>query len=159
MSFEVNLDGVEPWGGGVLRKGIHRIRVIEEEIDTSGDHPVVAIQIEATSGEEVGSTLRDWIHYTEKTKGRIAAIYKAFGVKVPEGNFKWIPLLSREAEVVVDEEPRRDGKTDSEGNVLMSSSVRAYRAAGSDPIHTVKQAFPGASVIDADPGPEPDIPF
>lgn len=124
MSFKLSLDDVEAWkpGGVILRTGTHPIRVVDEEVKLPGaegstsDHPVVVLTLEAIGGEEKGGEVRDWVHVTEKTLGRIAQIYEAFKVEVPSGEFEWIPLKGRQAKAVVREKPGRNdpSKTFSE---------------------------------------------
>jgi hypothetical protein len=150
MTFELNLDGVEPWksGGLILRSGTHPVKVVEEEIDTTGDHPVVKVQMVAIGGEEKDAEIRDWIHVTKNSLGRIAQIYEAFGVEVPSGAFKWIPLKGRQAKIVVREEPKRDDPD------RMVSVVKGYSAlSASDAIGEAATAL-GASPVEDD-----DIPF
>jgi hypothetical protein len=152
MSFKLSLDGVEPWkaGGVILRSGNHPITVVDEEIDTSGDHPVVMLQMEAIGGEETGGEIRDWIHITDKSLGRVAQIYEAFGIQVPEGEFEWIALKGRNATVLVREEPRRDDPSKK------SSKVKGYSAISD--LAALKDTF-GAEEIPGSTGAEDDIPF
>lgn len=163
MSFKLNLDDVDPWkpGGVILNRGTHPIRVVDEEVDTSGDHPVVKVQLEAIGGEEKGGGVRDWIHVTQNTLGRIAQIYAAFKIKVPEGEFTWIPIKDKEAKVFVDKVPRRDGQLDEEGNVKLVSEVKSYMALaeGDEVVEKVKEAFDATEVPGAGGADDEDIPF
>lgn len=126
MTFKLSLDDVEPWkaGGVILNPGTHPVRVVDEEVKLDGDHPVVLITLEATAGEEKGGEIRDWIHVTENTLGRIAQIYQAFGVEIPSGEFEWISLRDRRAKAVVREVPGRDDPSKK------FSEVKAYLALG-----------------------------
>jgi hypothetical protein len=159
VSFKLSLDDVEPWtpGGMILGPGAHPIRVVEEEVDESGDHPVVKVQMVATGGEEKGGEIRDWIHVTEKTLGRIAQIYKAFGIEVPAGEFEWIPIDDKEAKIIVVKEPRRDGEKDDQGNVKLVSEVKAYAplSDADKAVQGTKDAFAATEVK----GKDDDIPF
>lgn len=163
MSFKLSLDDVEAWtpGGVILNPGTHPIRVVDEEVDLSGDHPVVKVQLEAIGGEEQGGEIRDWIHVTEKTLGRIAQIYTAFGVEIPSGEFTWIPIKGKQAKAIVRKEDRRDGKTDDKGNVLKVSEVKAYVVLGTDDaaIAAVKEGFDATEVPGSGGGKDDDIPF
>lgn len=144
MTFELNLDGVEAWkpGGVILRAGTHPVRCVDEEIDTKGDHPVVTLHLEAIGGEEKGGEIRDWIHVTEASLGKVAQMYEAFGVEVPAGSFKWIPVKGRQAKALVREEPKYDdpSKTVSKvkGYMPLSEIAGGFEATGAsddnDPI-------------------------
>lgn len=151
MTFELNLDGVDAWGSSIiLRPGTHPVKVVDEEIDTSGDHPVVKVQMEAIGGEEAGGEIRDWIHVTQNTKGRIVQIYKAFGVEIPSGTFKWVSLKGKRAKILVREEPKR-----SEPDKKVSQ-VKTYMPLGADDVaDVVTDAFSGNSAGASDD----DIPF
>lgn len=163
MSFKLSLDDVEAWKGGglILGRGTHRIKCVDEEIDESGNHPVVKLQLVATGGEEAGGEIRDWIHVTEKTLGRIAQIYKGFKVDVPSGEFEWIPLKGRQASIFVDKAPRRDGELDSEGNVKLISEVKSYSPLSEDAeaVERVAKEFGATEVAGKSGGVEEDIPF
>lgn len=152
MSFKLSLDDVEPWkaGGVILNPGTHPIRVVEEEVKLDGDHPVVLITLEAIGGEEKGGEIRDWIHVTENTLGRIAQIYEAFGVQVPSGEFEWIPLKSKQAKAVVRNVPGRDdpSKTFSEVKSYLPLSADDAAIAG------LEETFDAKPVDD-----DKDIPF
>lgn len=162
MSFKLSLDDVEPWkpGGVILNPGTHPIRVVDEEVKTDGDHPVVLVTLEAIGGEEQGGEIRDWIHVTENTLGRIAQIYEAFKVEVPSGEFEWIPIKGKQAKAVVRKEDRRDGKTDDQGRVLKVSEVKSYIALGeSDEVaERLKEEF-GATEVGSGGAKDDDIPF
>lgn len=154
MSFKLSLDDVEPWKGGgvILRTGTHPIRVVDEEIKLDGDHPVVVVTLQATGGDEKGGEIRDWIHVTEASLGRVAQIYEAFQVKVPSGEFEWIPLKGKAAKAVVREKPGRDDPSKS------FSEVAAYTAlTDADVVDGVKEAFGGTEVSGGSDGK--DIPF
>jgi hypothetical protein len=157
MSFKISLDDVEPWKGGgvILNPGTHPIVVVDEEVDLEGDHPVVKVQLEAIGGDEKGGEIRDWIHVTEKTLGRIAQIYEAFGIDIPSGEFEWIPLKGKRAKAIIRKEPRRDGELDeATGKVKLVSEVKSYVPLGeSDAVDQVKDAF------DATEADDKDIPF
>lgn len=152
MSFKLSLDDVEPWkpGGVILNPGTHPVRVVDEEIKLDGDHPVVLVTLEAIGGDEKGGEIRDWIHVTENTLGRIAQIYQAFKVAVPSGEFTWIPLKGKQAKAVVREVPGRDDPSKK------FSEVKSYIALGEDEaaVAGVEEAF-GAKPVDDDR----DIPF
>lgn len=152
MSFKLSLDDVEPWKGGgvILRTGSHPIRVVDEEVKTDGDHPVVVVTLEAIGGEEKGGEIRDWIHVTEASLGRVAQIYEAFKVEVPSGEFEWIPLKGRQAKAIVREKPGRD---DPE---KMFSEVASYvpLAEGDAVVADLEKAFDAKPVDD-----DKDIPF
>lgn len=155
MTFKLSLDGVEAWkaGGVILNPGNHVVTVVDEEIDTSGDHPVVMLQMEAISGEEQGGEIRDWIHITNKSLGRVAMLYEAFGVAVPEGEFEWISLKGKNTKIVVREEPRKDDPSKNR------SVVKAYSPlAGDADVAAVAKAF-DAEPIPGATGAEDDIPF
>lgn len=153
MTFKLNLDDVEPWSGSgvILAPGTHPVVVRNEEIDETGDHPVVMVQMEAIGGEEKGGEIRDWIHVTKNTLGRIAQIYKAFGVDHPSGEFTWIPLLGKQAKVVVRNEPKRDEPSKTR------TVVKGYAELSG--VDLVAAAFDATPIENGDPGPEPDIPF
>lgn len=152
MSFKLSLDDVEPWkpGGVILNPGTHPIKVVNEEVKLDGDHPVVLVTLEATGGEEKGGEIRDWIHVTENTLGRIAQIYEAFNVEIPSGEFTWIPLLNRSAKAVVREVPGRDDpdKKFSEVKSYLPLSESDAAVAG------FEEAFDAKPVDD-----DKDIPF
>lgn len=166
MSFKLSLDDVEPWkaGGVILGPGTHPIKVVEEEIEYKGEgddkHPVVKVQMVAVGGEEEGGEIRDWIHVTENSLGRVAQIYEAFEVDVPGGEFTWIPLKDRIAKIVVRKEPRRDGKTGDNGQVLEVSGVKSYLPLTEDDkaVASLKETF-GATEVKSGGGVEDDIPF
>lgn len=164
-SFKLSLDDVEPWkpGGMILNPGTHHIRVVDEEVDLSGDHPVVKVQMVAVAGEEKGGEIRDWIHVTGKTLGRIAQIYKAFGIEIPSGEFEWISIDDKEAKVIIVKEPRRDGEKDDDGNVKLVSEVKAYAPLtdADRAVQGVKDAFGAteAQVSGAGSKKDDDIPF
>jgi hypothetical protein len=147
MTISLNLDGVEAWTGSVILKpGTHPVTVTNEEVDETGDHPVVVLQLEAIGGDEPGAEVRDWVHITANTLGRIAQLYKAFNVDVPSGDFNWIPVKGRNCKVLVREEPKRDDPSQ------MRTAVKAYLPlTGDAALLGVAQAF-GAKV-------EEDIPF
>lgn len=151
MTFELNLDGVDAWGSSIiLRSGTHPVKVVDEEIDTSGDHPVVKLQMEAIGGDEAGGEIRDWIHITEKTKGRIVQLYNAFGVEIPKGAFKWISLKGKRAKILVREEPKRNEPDKT------VSQVKTYMPLGADDVaDAVADAFAGSTASKTDD----DIPF
>lgn len=170
MGFKLSLDDVEAWKGGgvILNPGVHPIRVVDEEIKEpgkdgyEGDHPVVVLTLEAIGGEEQGGEIRDWIHVTENTLGRIAQIYEAFKVEVPSGEFEWIPLKGKQAKVVVRKEPRRDGKADPEtGKVYENSNVKSYTPLAGDGaiVDRLKEEFDATEVTGKTGGVEDDIPF
>lgn len=152
MTFKLSLDDVEPWkaGGVILNPGTHPIRVVEEEIKLDGDHPVVLLTLGAIGGEEKGGEIRDWVHVTENTLGRIAQIYEAFKVEVPSGEFEWIPLLNRQAKAVVRNVPGRDdpSKTFSEVKAYLQLAADEAAVAG------VEEQLGGTKVDD-----DKDIPF
>jgi hypothetical protein len=150
MSFKMSLDGVEPWKGGViLRTGTHPVRVVEEEVKLEGEHPVVLLTLEAIGGDEKGGEIRDWIHVTQKTLGRIAQIYEAFKIDVPSGEFTWIPLKGKQAKAVVREKPGRDDPS------KVFSEVASYvPLAAGDAVDAIKEGFNATEVAD-----DKDIPF
>lgn len=166
MSFKLSLDDVEPWktGGVILGPGTHPIKVVEEEIEYKGEgeekHPVVKLQLVAIGGEEEGGEIRDWVHVTPNSLGRVAQIYEAFEVEVPGGEFEWIPLLNRTAKAIVRRVPRRDGKTGDNGQVLNVSEVKGYAALTEEDkaIEGLKETF-GATEVKKTGGVEDDIPF
>lgn len=152
MSFKLSLDDVEPWkaGGVILNPGTHPIRVVDEEVKLDGDHPVVLVTLEAIGGEEKGGEIRDWIHVTENSLGRIAQIYEAFGVEIPSGEFEWIPLKGRSAKAVVRQSPGRDDPK------KMFSEVKAYLPLSEEDaaVAGLEEAFDAEQVKD-----DKDIPF
>jgi hypothetical protein len=157
VSFELNLDGVDAWSGSViLRAGNHPVTVVSEEIKKPGDenydsdHVTVMLQLEAIGGDEPGAELRDWVHITEKTKGRIVQIYTAFGIEIPKGNFQWIPLQGRNAKVLVREEPSRKDPAKT------VSVVKSYQRLTDDDlaVTAVQTSFDAKPVED-----DLDIPF
>lgn len=154
MSFKLSLDDVEPWKGGgvILRTGTHPIRVVDEEIKLDGDHPVVVVTLEAIGGDEKGGEIRDWIHVTENTLGRIAQIYEAFKVEVPAGEFEWIPLRGKQAKAVVREKPGRDDPSKTFSEVAAYSAI----ASGEEVAAQIKDGFEGATEVKDD---DKDIPF
>lgn len=154
MSFKLSLDDVEPWKGSgvILNPGVHPVRVVDEEIKLDGDHPVVLLTLEAIGGDEQGGEIRDWVHVTEKTLGRIAQIYEAFGVDVPAGEFEWIPVKGKQAKAVVRNVPGRDDPSKT------FSEVKSYvaLASGEAVAAEIEAGFEGAaSRVDDDK----DIPF
>lgn len=163
MGFKINLDDVEPWtpGGLILRAGSHPVRVVKEEIQEPGDegfdndHPVVILTLEAVGGEEKGGEIRDWVHITQEALGRVAQIYKAFGVKLPGGEFEWISLIGKgNAKAVVREKPgRRDpSKTFSE--------VASYDAlSDADRAASTLEEGMGAKPVASGQVRDEDIPF
>lgn len=152
MSFKISLDGVEPWKGGgvILRTGTHPVRVVDEEIKLDGDHPVVVVTLEAIGGDEKGGEIRDWIHVTEASLGRVAQIYEAFNVEVPAGEFEWISLMGKQAKAVVREKPGRDDPSKT------FSEVAAYSAllGGEEVAAQIEDGFNAEAVDD-----DKDIPF
>jgi hypothetical protein len=152
MTFKLSLDDVEPWkaGGVILNPGTHPVRVVDEEVKLDGQHPVVLITLEAIGGDEKGGEIRDWIHVTENTLGRIAQIYEAFNVEIPSGEFEWIPVKGKQSKAVVRNVPGRDDpdKTFSE--------VKAYLplTAEDEAISSVTEAFDAKPIDD-----DKDIPF
>jgi len=164
MSFKLSLDDVEPWkpGGVILRTGTHPIRVVEEEIKLPGqegstsDHPVVILTCEAIGGEERGGEIRDWVHVTENTLGRIAQIYEAFGVECPSGEFEWIPLKGRQAKAIVREKPGRNDPSKTFSEVASYVAL----AGGEEVAAKFEEAF-DAKPVEAGKGgaKDDDIPF
>jgi hypothetical protein len=151
-TFKLSLDDVEAWkaGGVILNAGTHPIRVVDEEVKLDGDHPVVLVTLEAIGGEEKGGEIRDWIHVTERTLGRIAQIYEAFGVEVPAGEFEWIPLKGKQSKAIVRNVPGRDDPSKT------FSEVKAYLPLSSEDAvaSAVEEAFDAKPVKD-----DKDIPF
>lgn len=145
--FKLNLDGVEPWkpSGVILGPGEHIVKVVDEEVDTSGDHPVVQLQMEAVSGDEAGGEIRDWVHITEKSKGRVAQVLAGCGVEIPEGDFSWPGLKDRYSKIIVRREPKRSDPTKE------VSVVKGYVAV--DPAEATK------GHEQAPPPTDEDIPF
>lgn len=162
MSFKLSLDDVEPWkpGGVILRTGTHPIRCVDEEVRLPGKdgvdsdyHPVVILTLEAVGGEERGGEIRDWVHVTENTLGRIAQIYEAFGVEVPSGEFEWIPLKGRKSKAIVREKPGRKDPSQT------FSEVAGYLPFGEDDaVEEIKDAF-DATEVGAGGPKDDDIPF
>lgn len=154
MTFKLSLDDVEPWkaGGVILNPGTHPVRVVDEEVKLDGQHPVVLITLEAIGGDEKGGEIRDWIHVTENTLGRIAQTYEAFNVEIPSGEFEWIPLKGKQSKAVVRNVPGRDDpdKTFSEVKAYLPLSAEDATVAG------VEEAF-GATAVSKDD--DKDIPF
>jgi hypothetical protein len=163
MSFKLSLDDVEPWkpGGVILRTGTHPIKVVEEEVKLPGeegstsDHPVVILTCEAIGGEERGGEIRDWVHVTENTLGRIAQIYEAFGVEVPSGEFEWIPLKGRQAKAVVREKPGRNDPSKTFSEVASYVAL----AGGEEVISQIKEEFGATEVPGGGGAKDDDIPF
>ena len=151
-SFKLSLDDVEPWkaGGVILRSGTHPIRVVDEEVKLDGDHPVVVVTLEATGGEEKGGEIRDWIHVTEASLGRIAQIYDAFRVTVPSGEFGWISLKGRSAKAIVREKPGRDDPSKKFSEVASYVALSEEDKAAA----SVQESFAATPVDD-----DKDIPF
>lgn len=164
MSFKLSLDDVEPWapGGVILRTGTHPIRCVDEEVKMPGaegstsDHPVVVLTLEAIGGEEKGGEIRDWVHVTANTLGRIAQIYEAFGVEVPSGEFEWIPVKGKQAKAIVREKPGRSDPSKT------FSEVASYVPLAKDEVVTaaLKDGL-GATVVESGKGggKDEDIPF
>lgn len=164
MGFKMSLDDVEPWKGGgmILRTGSHPVRVVDEEIKEpgqagyEGDHPVVILTLEAIGGEEKGGEIRDWVHITAEALGRVAQIYEAFGVVVPEGEFEWISVKGKQAKAVVREKPGRKDPSKT------FSEVASYVALGEDDAAVAKleETF-DATPVEAGKGggQDDDIPF
>jgi hypothetical protein len=152
MSFKLSLDDVEPWKGGgvILRTGTHPVRVVDEEVKLDGDHPVVVVTLEAIGGDEKGGEIRDWIHVTEASLGRVAQIYEAFKVDVPAGEFEWIPLKGKQAKAVVREKPGRDDPSKTFSEVAAYSAL----ASGDEVASAIQEEFNAEKVDD-----DKDIPF
>lgn len=163
MGFKMSLDDVEPWKGGglILRTGTHIVRVVDEEIKEpgqagyEGDHPVVVLTCEAIAGEEKGGEIRDWVHITADALGRVAQIYEAFGVAVPEGEFEWISIKGKQAKAVVREKP---GRKDPSKTFSEVSSYVALPEGEGDAIEQLKSEF-DAEVVSSGGGRDDDIPF
>lgn len=162
MGFKMSLDDVEPWtpGGVTLRSGTHSIQVVDEEIKEpgddgyDGDHPVVILTLEAIAGDEKGGEIRDWVHVTEKTLGRIAQIFEAFGVEIPSGEFEWISIKGKQAKAVVREEPGRKDPSKK------FSEVKSYVAlVEGDVVDQLKSELDATEIPGSGGGVDDDIPF
>ena len=112
MGATINLDGVDAWSAGaVLPPGWHDVRIETAEDEVSNDHPVIALQASAVGGEFAGYGIRDWIHVTTKTLGRVKQFLEAAKVEIPQGDFE-LPtskLPGKTVRVLVAEEPKNDG--------------------------------------------------
>jgi len=91
-----DLTEVEAWGtGAYIGVGVHDVRVIraEETTSISSGSPQIELELEAISGDEKGSTIRDWISVippgpeTKGTLGKVKQFIEACGVEVPKGAF------------------------------------------------------------------------
>lgn len=158
--FKLNLDNVEPWkaSGVILGPGEHIVQVVEEEVITDGDHPEVELSLEAVAGDEQGGSIRDWVHVTEKSLGRVAQVLKAFEVEIPEGDFEWPGVKGKRAKIIVRREPKRNEPD------RMVTVVKGY--APLTDTDKVAAEFNATEAKGGDPGPEAgkpkpedDIPF
>jgi hypothetical protein len=153
----VNFDDVEAWSGGIiLNPGTHVVKCVKaEEGTSSGGHDQIELEFEAIAGEEVGATIRDWQVVTPESRGRVLQILKAFGAKIPKGdwNLDAKQLVGKTCKIVVRKEPKRDGSGDE------VSVVKAYQPVGDGDaaVQGVKDAFPGAT--ESKGGGDEDLPF
>lgn len=150
----LNLDDVDAWSpsGIILNPGEHICHVVDQEFEEKNGHPVVKLQMEAVAGEEQGGEIRDWIHITPNTLGRVKQVLLGFGVEVPSGSFRFPDLKGKKSKIIVRREPKNDGSGDTR------TVVKAYQPLGSE--DELASKF-GATKVSGggDPGPEPDIPF
>ncbi len=123
MGATINLDGVDAWSAGaVLPPGWHDVRIESAEDGESSGHPVIALQMSAVGGEHVGYGIRDWVHVTPNTLGRVRQFLEAARVEIPSGDFE-LPtskLRGCTVRVLVAEKPKRDDPT------RMQAEVKAY---------------------------------
>lgn len=123
MGATINLDGVDAWSAGaVLPPGWHDVRIETAEDEESNGHPVIALQMSAVGGEHAGFGVRDWIHVTAKSLGKVRQFLEAAKVEIPSGDFE-LPtskLVGRTTRVLVAEEPKNSDPT------KMVSVVKAY---------------------------------
>lgn len=126
MTLTADLTNVEAWAAGdILPPGTHQVMVISaEEGKSSAGNPQLEIEMQAVAGEHEGGTIRDWIHFTPKTAGKVKQVLEAFGmtsdgsVSVEASDF-----VNKKAQILVREEPY---------NGEMKTKVKAYTPASGD---------------------------
>lgn len=110
----MNLNEVETWSGAeILPAGRHTCKVAEaKESVSSGGHDQIELELEATDGEFVGASIRDWIVITPATLGKVRQVLEAASVSIPEGEFKLdVQSLVGSLVAVTVREEEYDGKT------------------------------------------------
>jgi hypothetical protein len=118
MPIEIDLTGVEPWkGGDILPAGGHDVVCVEAgEGTSSGGHYQLELTWAAYTGEHQGAQLRDWVHVTEQTLGKVVQLLTAVGIPLPQGRFTLAPqpFLGKRCHIVARDRPKPDGtpKTD-----------------------------------------------
>jgi len=146
MTIDMNLDGVDAWAGGaLLSPGTHICRITEAaEGKSTGGHPQIELSLEAIDGPEQGGTIKDWIVIVQATLGKVKQLFDAAGYEPPPGDFAFdaSALVGRTVKIIVREEPKGDGSSDTRNR------VKAYDAPG-EPVAAGQNGHSS----------EPDIPF
>lgn len=149
------IDNEQAWGtGGRLPDGWNRVRCEVADPDKSGSgNPQIAFEFSNRHG-----SVKDWLTITEKSLGRVAQVFKAFGVEHGGGAFNPRPLVGKSVEVLVQTEPSYNDPSKS------FPKVKAYRPVeGEDPTPDAAgppPALPGATTAAPSPAyDDSDIPF
>lgn len=148
-------DTVKPIHGGTLAPGTHPVTVVsEEKLEDTDDRMKFKIVMEAIGGEEPGGRISAWWTITSGSMPFILGQLEAFGVELPEGEFDWIPLVGRNAEIVVRKEPSQSDPS------KLYSEVKAYNKLDMEKfaVSSAQKAF-DAEPIPGATGDEEDIPF
>jgi len=82
MTLTADLTNVEAWApGDILPPGTHEVIVIAaSEGTSSAGNPQLELEMQACAGENEGGTIRDWVHFTPKTAGKVKQVLEAFGM-------------------------------------------------------------------------------
>lgn len=119
------IDNDQAWGtGGRLPDGWNRVRCEVANPDKSqGGNPQIAFEFSNKHG-----SIRDWLTITDKSLGRVAQVFSAFGVQHNGGAFNPRPLVGKTVDVLIQTEPSYNDPSKS------FPKVKAYRVAeGDDP--------------------------
>lgn len=107
MTLTADLTDVEAWAAGdILPPGTHQVIVIAaEEGKSSAGNPQLEVEMQATAGEHQGGTIRDWIHFTPKTAGKVKQVLEAFGM-ASDGSIsvEASAFINKRAQILVREE-------------------------------------------------------
>lgn len=146
MTLTIDLTNVEAWeAGDILPPGTHYVEVASAAEGTSSNgNPQLELEMRAVGGEYEGGTIRDWIHFTPKTAGKVKQVLGAFGVGDLDSQVSLSAddLLGKRAQILVRTETY-DGKE--------RTKIKAYEAAAS-PAENGNGSSPAKSDSD-------DLPF
>lgn len=111
MTIAMNLDQVEAWKpGSILPSGSHVCTVEEAAEGSQNDHPVIELKLRAIEGEHEGGVIRDWVHVTQASLGRVKQVLVACNYEsAGDFNLDVTELVGSTVRILVREEPKQDG--------------------------------------------------